>query len=926
MLDEALAQHPADLESWLNNAAASHAGAMPLLRKLLSAHGRVESRDILATLPKLERRQPGTDAGAVGMRLGPYELIQPIGRGGMGSVWLARHADGRLKREVAIKLPATTGEAGALATLRERFARERDFLAQLVHPHIARLYDAGVSEDGQPYLAMEYVAGLSITEHCDAGGLGVKARLALFLQVLDAVGHAHQHMVLHRDLKAGNVLVDAQGQVRLLDFGVARLLPGLEAGSSGPTADAPGDASDLTERAGAAFTLGHAAPEQVTHGGLSTATDVYALGVMLYHLLTGLSPYQPVRDTRGALEDAVLLATPAAASARGYTPEALVARRCTAAALRKALKGDLDVILGRALKKSPAERYPTVASLADDVRRHLAQQPISTRADGWWYRGRLFVARNLWTVAASSVAVLLLVATAGVAVWQANTSARNATLAAREAVRASAAQQFFARLLASADPEANLAVTAADRERVDQALAEAETAFAQDPAGLAIVLRQLGEIYDRLGVPAMHLQVQKKRVALLRNLPGAAADEVAEAHMSLGYALRLSPVTAERQQSLQASLDAQQMAVAMGTSPHLRVRSLCMIADIYRAQAQYQRADEFALQAVTLAESTLPRPHPELAMAYDQRGATAASLGQFDAARASFRQAMKVGEMPPARGKVAQLNSQINLANAEYAAGNYLGSRTEALSALAYARRSLGATEGTLTTLRVRATLASERAGELQEAKRMADTLFAGDLASGDPFRVARARYVSGVVALALGEHQAAMQAFVAAEPGLAHDPRWARKVPIELARLNLTVGQNTVAQVSMQNLLSSLRAGEGVHNEDFSVAAELLGVAAARAGEVDSARGLFDEACSWRRRTLQDSHPNRVRCEAYIALLANDLKPADKDVALDRQLQSLSKAAGEKSALFASIRRAQDWLREQAAAPSRPQNFPLLH
>ena len=225
LMDTAVTLRPEQRDAWLDEIAAAEPQVAPLLRKLLSAHQRVETNDIFATLPRPDRQSQHQSNGEIGAQIGPFELIELLGHGGMGSVWRARYADGRLKRDVAVKLPATSDNPAALSSLRERFARERDFLAQLEHPNIARLYDTGFSDSGQPYLAMEYVAGEPIDVYCDEHRLTIKARLTLYLQVLDAVEFAHRQLVLHRDLKPGNVLVDGNGQARLLDFGVAKLLP-----------------------------------------------------------------------------------------------------------------------------------------------------------------------------------------------------------------------------------------------------------------------------------------------------------------------------------------------------------------------------------------------------------------------------------------------------------------------------------------------------------------------------------------------------------------------------------------------------------------------------------------------------------------------------------------------------------------------------
>jgi serine/threonine protein kinase len=927
LLDEALGLHPTQREPWLALTAAHEPGVMPLLNKLLEAHGRVETHALLATLPKVKRATPMADGGAAGMLIGPFKLIEPLGRGGMGSVWRARYADGRMKRDVAIKLPALTHDATSMATLRERFARERDFLAQLVHPHIARLYDAGVSDNGntsgQPYLAMEFVAGQAIDDYADTQRLPIRARLDLFLQVLDAVGYAHQQLVLHRDLKAGNVLVDEQGQVRLLDFGVARLLPPIDAPATEKLTDDP--SGELTERAGAAYTLGHAAPEQVNHGALSTATDVYALGVMLYRLLTGLSPYQPARDTRGALEEAVLLATPAAASSRTFDSDALQARQTTTTALRKTLRDNLDVILAKALKKSPQERYATVALLADDLRRHVAQQPISARADSGWYRSRLFVARNRVAVVATSLAAVALVGTAGVAVWQAQVSARNAALATNEALRANTVQKFIAELLAKADPQRNKNITAVDREVIDRALESAQTDFADSPETLALVLKQLGDIYDRLGLPAKHLEVQHKRVLLLRSVPSASADETVEAELSYGSALSDSKLAPERAQALRILVGARDMALRLHTSaPHI-VRAHCLVADQLRYEGKHEEADASAMQAVAYAERNLPDPHPRLSYAYAQRAATAAHLSDFDTARVMHQKAMAVDATGQGRGQVDRLMSRATLARIEHLAGNYVLAKEAALSGLEFARLNLGQMEGTLTPFRTRAVLASVAAGQLDEAAELARRLLPTDLNSDDKFRVGRAHFAAGAVAMARGELVAAAQSFTAAEPGLASQVWWQRQLVLEQATLMLRSGQLEAAYSLFAPLVDRLRTEVGNSAEEFGFAAQRTAVILARRGDRQKAQRLMQEGCAWSTSKLKPSHPNHVRCAVYLLLLDGDTLPAERQRAIASQLKRLDAETSNPLALTASVRISLAWAGKAGPSSDLDVRFPLL-
>jgi serine/threonine-protein kinase len=395
------------------------------LSELLASHGSAETNEFLSTLPKLGRDSAAADDGErlrEGNVIGPYRLLHALGQGGMGAVWLAERTDGVLKRPVALKLPHPGMHAVQLA---QRFARERDILAALTHPHIARLYDAGVAEDGQPFLALEYVDGQPLGAYCDAGHRDVAQRIELFLQVLSAVQYAHAHLVVHRDIKPSNVLVTPEGEVRLLDFGIAKLI------AEEATAE-----SDLTQAAGPLLTPDYASPEQISGAPFTTATDIYSLGVMLYELLTGERPYRLKRASRGALEEAILEAEIARPSAVCKDPAKAALRGTTPSKLQKALHGDLDTIVVTALKKNPAERYASVTTFADDLRRYLANEPVSARPDSLGYRVAKFVHRNRLAVGLSAAAMLALLAGLAGTITQAGRATRQAAIAQKESVRA----------------------------------------------------------------------------------------------------------------------------------------------------------------------------------------------------------------------------------------------------------------------------------------------------------------------------------------------------------------------------------------------------------------------------------------------------------------------------------------------------------
>jgi serine/threonine protein kinase/tetratricopeptide (TPR) repeat protein len=403
-LDRAL-DLPDDREraSWLASLHEQSPDVAADLEALLREHRALQQQ------PFLESSVPLVPLdGAAGMSIGAYTLVSPIGRGGMGTVWLAERSDGRFERRVAVKLLNRSVGGG-----QERFRREGRILARLAHRHIAQLLDAGMSPSGQPYLVLEHVDGGPIDRYCDAQRLDVHARLRLFLDVLDAVAHAHASLIVHRDLKPSNVLVTAEGRVKLLDFGIAKLLEDEESG-----------AVSITSDGASALTPAYAAPEQITGQPVSTATDVYALGVLLYVLLTGRHPAGSRMNSAAELVHWIVDVEPsrpsevvARSSTPGEPPETAAACRATSPdRLRRLLRGDIDTIVTTALKRQPAERYASVAAFAEDLRRYLRHEPISARPDSMGYRGRRFLRRNRIAVAA----VLAIVASLSIGLYAAN--------------------------------------------------------------------------------------------------------------------------------------------------------------------------------------------------------------------------------------------------------------------------------------------------------------------------------------------------------------------------------------------------------------------------------------------------------------------------------------------------------------------------
>lgn len=376
-----------------------YAALLPTLRKMVEAEARAAAQGMLNTLPSVSEpadpsgtATPAPPAFLAGEFVGPYRLVRELGLGGMGMVWLAERADGMLERRVALKLPILSLRNRAMA---DRFTRERDILAQLTHPRIARLYDAGVADGGQPFLAMEYVEGETIAAYCDRARLGIKPRLKLFLQVLDAVQYSHTNLVVHRDLKPANILVTKDGDVRLLDFGIAKLLTEGEA-----------QESELTRIGGRVLTPDYASPEQVTGGAITTASDVYSLGVVLFELLTGERPYKIKSQTRRNLEEALVTGEPLRPSQAVRDGVKAQARGVGLKRLAKSLKGDLDTIVFKALSKEPGRRYATADAFAEDLSRYLSGQPVLAQPESTWYRARKFLRRH-WIPVSAAAGVLI---------------------------------------------------------------------------------------------------------------------------------------------------------------------------------------------------------------------------------------------------------------------------------------------------------------------------------------------------------------------------------------------------------------------------------------------------------------------------------------------------------------------------------------
>jgi eukaryotic-like serine/threonine-protein kinase len=420
LLDVALDLAPPERAAWLAALPAEHADLRESLAELLAGRAAVETDDFLNRLPEFSAVPSALTLGPESI-VGPYRLLRELGVGGTSSVWLAERVDHSIQRKVALKLPHLGLVDRGIA---ERIARERQILAGLEHPNIARLYDAGVDERGRPYLALEYVDGVPPDEYCRSASLDICAKLALFLNILRAVAFAHARLIVHRDLKPNNILISQDGEVRLLDFGIARLLLPDNAG-----------VTQHTIAGASALTPAYAAPEQFTGKAVTVATDVYSLGVILFEMLTGASPYSPAGQSLGAYEQEVLYVEPPLPSR--VAPPAEVSD----------LRGDMDAIVAKALEKSPGDRYASVEAFARDVEHYLAREPVSARPRKFGYVARKFLRRNAVSVGIAFAGVLILSVALGVAAWQWRDAERQRAIAVERLANSQAAGMFTSTVL-----------------------------------------------------------------------------------------------------------------------------------------------------------------------------------------------------------------------------------------------------------------------------------------------------------------------------------------------------------------------------------------------------------------------------------------------------------------------------------------------
>ncbi len=583
-------------------------------------------------------------ASLVGQRIGPYELFRKLGQGGMGSVYLAGRVDKEYHKRVTIKLinPGLDSEG-----ILRRFRNERQILASLDHPNVARLHDGGTAENGLPYLVMEYIEGEPIDEYCDRQELDIDKRLELFADVCSAVSVVHQNTVVHRDIKPGNILVTADGVPKLLDFGIAKLLnPEL---SGQPVHLTGADRMRLMTRA-------YASPEQIRGEPITTASDVYSLGVLLYELLTGHPPYR-LEDSRPAEIERVVCETepvkPSTVVRRPLErpdeepqpPEKLSRRRGSRPEkLSRRLKGDLDNIILKAMAKSPKRRYQSVEKLADDLKCYRLGLPVSAQASSWAYRSGKFVRRNKLGVA---FVVLLAVFAVTMTVLSFRLK-RQVKIAANQTVRAEQVSGFLVDLFKISDPSESKGETVTAREILDKGKEAIDQELSGEPEVRATLMQTMGSAYMGLGRYDVAKELIEEGLKIRLDIFGHDAPQVAESLHAMAEALFT-------QGDYEASEDRFREALAnrrrrLAAQPLDVAASLNGLALALRAQDEHEEAEERAREALAILRRFPDKP--ELAESLNALGSVFYSRGDWKEAEPLFREALEAlrrirGEVHP---------------------------------------------------------------------------------------------------------------------------------------------------------------------------------------------------------------------------------------------------------------------------------------
>jgi serine/threonine-protein kinase len=842
LFDAAVDLPPGERAALLARAGAGRPELLAEVEGLLAA--RAEAASFLER-PAVELLAGGIGEDvAEGTRAGPYRLLSELGSGGMGTVYLAERADGGFEQQVAVKV---IRGGFVSAALRERFLRERQILARLEHPNIARLLDGGIAAGGSPYFAMELVRGTPLVAACDARRLSISARLELFDQACRAVQHAHANLVVHRDLKPSNMLVAEDGNVKLLDFGIAKVL-----------SDESEDATS-TRGAGHPLTPEYAAPEQLRGEVATTATDVYSLGVVLYELLTGRRPFAPPVVAAPADSASREPEPPASAvtkptitragdgSSREVTPEEVAAARATTPQrLRRTLSGDLGAIVLQALQPDTRRRYPSVEALAEDLRRWRSGLPVRARPATLAYRIRKSVGRHRVAVAAAAAAAAALLAGTAVTWWQAGIAARERDAARREAARATEVQRFLVDLFENADPTETLGATITARQVLDEAARRLRREPSADLLIRAELAEALARTYRSLGLLDEAAAWAAEASEDFGRALGPAAPRTALADLTRAEVRRERGEIQEARAAIDALLPRLEAAFGTRSAEHIRARTLRIALLSHTGEAEKALAEE----RVALEDTR--RLYGENDLKTAQRlgslGAALAILSRFPEAAAAMREARSRMQRLGAIRTPEGIRLETSLADVLDRMGSLEAADPLFRSALANAREVLGPRNPRVGEILIKQgflLLEFRRYDEARAALEEAISIF-------EPlghYRAAVALRYLGHVHLEREHFAEAAGAYARAERSLRgrlgdDDPMtWAAVASVAFAEARR--GDLAGGEARLREAVTAIERIHGADSDDARVPRRRL-------GEVLRLAGKYDEAEALHRRGLE--------------------------------------------------------------------------
>ena len=804
IFDEALDIPAERRAAWLESRCGDDMGLRHEVELLLAAHDQTDSP---LDVPAAVHLASLISDPMRGRHIGPYRVLRELGRGGMGVVYLAERDDGQFRRRVAVKVLRASQDADEL---HQRFVAERQILASLNHPHIAQLLDGGVADGDLPYLVIEYVDGLPITDYCDRHQLDIPARLRLFREVCAAVCHAHQNLVLHRDLKPGNVLVTSDGHVKLLDFGIAKILNPSLAGVEQP----------VTRTAFRLMTPAYASPEQVRGDTLTTRSDVYALGLLLYELLAGRPAHRITTDSpREVYEvvcerdpqrpsDAVTSADDAGlpralelAAVRGTTPERL----------RRQLRGDLDAIVAMALRKEPGRRHATPELLAADIGRYLDGLPVLAHRGSGWYRFEKFVRRHRAVVTFAAGSAVLLIVAAGVAL-------RLAAVATRERDRAAAALTQTTRALQESEAVTGLLVG------LFEASDPAEGA--QDSLTAADLLRRGVTRAERLDT---------EPAAQARMLEALGRVYASRRELALSASLLQRAVVVRRRQ-------------AAGVDDPRAATTAAELADVLRQQGKHASADTLAREALRVRRAVFGAVHPDVAASLQQVSGIAIYRGDFAGAEAYQREALAVTRQT---GDDSAIVSALErLSSILWRRGDQAGAERALREALAVARQAFPDRHPMRSGVMFRlADILDERPEGYAEAESLAETALRDTRVEFGDSHPQTAGAMKQLGAL-LGEHGRTADGARMLRQALAIEQRvWGPSHTVsgqtmtELAQVLIRDGYSSEAERLLTSSAAILETSLGTKHSAYAGTLGHLGDAIALRGALDSAETLYRRA-----------------------------------------------------------------------------------